>query len=105
MNLFLWQDLCIQAGNMLFMVIEHFKNRDAKAVYRRFHEKGRMMPEGMSYHGSWTESNFDRCFQVIESHDESLVDKWTFNWVDLIDFEIIRVMTGAEAAALNEKHS
>ena len=27
---------------MLFMVIERFKDRDAKAVYRRFREKGRL---------------------------------------------------------------
>ena len=32
---------------MVFMVIEHFKNRDAKAVYNRFKEKGRMMPDGL----------------------------------------------------------
>lgn len=42
---------------MLFMVIEHFKNRDAVAVYRRFQEQGRMMPEGLNYVGSWVEAN------------------------------------------------
>ena len=39
---------------MLFMVIEHFKNRDAKAVYRRFHDQGRSMPEGLRYVSSAT---------------------------------------------------
>ena len=34
-------------AKMLFMVIERFKNRDAKAVYSRFKEKGRMMPDGL----------------------------------------------------------
>lgn len=38
---------------MLFMVIE--KNKDAKAVYKRFREKGRMMPKGVTYIASWTE--------------------------------------------------
>jgi hypothetical protein len=33
---------------MLFMVIERYKNRDGKAVYRRFREKGRMAPEGLT---------------------------------------------------------
>jgi uncharacterized protein DUF3303 len=28
-------------GRMLFMVIERFRNRDAKAVYRRFRDQGR----------------------------------------------------------------
>ena len=34
---------------MLFMVIERFKNRDGAAVYRRARERGRMLPEGLSY--------------------------------------------------------
>jgi Protein of unknown function (DUF3303) len=48
---------------MLFMVIERFRNRDAKAVYRRFRDHGRRTPPGLSYVGSWIEANFDRCFQ------------------------------------------
>jgi hypothetical protein len=65
-------------------------------------KKGRMMPEGMKYVGSWVEPNFDRCFQVIECSDASLIQKWTSNWKDLIDFEILPVLTSAEAAALNQ---
>jgi len=45
---------------MLFMVLERFKNRDAKAIYRRLNDKGRMVPEGLNYVGSWIEANFDR---------------------------------------------
>jgi uncharacterized protein DUF3303 len=88
---------------MLFMVIEHFKNRDSKSIYSRFREKGRMIPEGLSYRGSWVEQNFDRCFQIMECDDEGLIRKWIVNWEDLIEFEVIRVMTGAEAAAKNDK--
>ena len=58
---------------MLFMVIERFKNRDAVAVYRRFREQGRMMPEGLTYVGSWVEANFDRCFQLMECDDLRLL--------------------------------
>ena len=36
---------------MQYMVIERYK--DKEAVYKRFHEKGRMMPEGVSYVNSW----------------------------------------------------
>ena len=56
---------------MLFMVIEHFKDRDAKAVYRRAKEHGRMLPEGLKYIDSWVETNFDRCFQLMECDDQS----------------------------------
>ncbi len=63
---------------MLFMVIERFKNRDAKAVYSRFKEKGRMVPDGLKYVGSWVEDNFDRCFQLMECDiEQELVDYLT----------------------------
>jgi hypothetical protein len=34
---------------MQFMVIERFRNQDAKAIYRRLRERGRMMPEGLYF--------------------------------------------------------
>jgi len=84
---------------VLFVVIERFKNRDAKAVYSRLREKGRMMPEGLRYVSSWTEKNFERCFQLMECEDPSLFDLWIGNWKDLVDFEVVPVMTSAEASA------
>lgn len=81
------------------MVIERFKNRDGKSVYRRFKVKGRMMPPGLTYISSWTETNYDRCFQLMETDDPSLFKKWTENWKDIMDFEILPVMSGAEASA------
>ena len=82
---------------MLFMVIEHFKNRDAVAVYQRFNERGRMAPEGLQYINSWVEPNFDRCFQLMECEDPKLFEEWIANWNDLADFEIIEVITSKEA--------
>src|SRR3954452_20717216 len=87
-----------RSHRMLFMVIERYKNRDAAAVYRRFREKGRMAPEGVRYVDSWVEMNFDRCFQVMECADESLLREWTKNWEDLVEFEIVTVRTSREAA-------
>jgi hypothetical protein len=83
---------------MLYMVIEHFKNSDASPVYERFREKGRMMPEGLNYVSSWTETSGARCFQVMECDDAKLFDLWTSNWSDLTDFEIVPVLTGQEMA-------
>ena len=34
---------------MLYMVIERFRNQDAAAVYQRFREKGRMLPDGLKW--------------------------------------------------------
>ena len=80
------------------MVIEHFKNRDGLAVYRRYREHGRMMPEGLKYVDSWVEPNFERCFQLMESNDPALFQQWIARWQDLVDFEIIPVVTSKEAA-------
>jgi hypothetical protein len=81
---------------MLFMVIERFKNRDAVAVYRRFREQGRMMPDGLRYVESWIESNFDRCFQLMECDDPRLFQEWILQWRDLMEFEIIPVVPSKE---------
>jgi hypothetical protein len=89
---------------MLFMVVERFKNRDAKSVYTRVREQGRRMPDGVTYVASWVETNFDRCFQVMECDDERLLHAWADAWRDLVDFEFVPVRTSAEAraAALGE---
>ncbi|WP_414581921.1 DUF3303 domain-containing protein [Scytonema sp. PCC 10023] len=78
------------------MVIEHFKNRDAVPIYRRFREQGRMMPEGLNYVGSWVEANFDRCFQLMECDDLRLLQQWVLQWQDLGEFEIVPVVPSKE---------
>jgi hypothetical protein len=81
---------------MLLMVIERFKNRNARAVYTRSRERGRMLPEGLKYIDSWVEANFDRCFQLMECDDVRLLQKWVFEWQDLVDFEIVPVVSSKE---------
>ena len=81
---------------MLFMVIERFRNADGVAVCRRFNDKGRMMPEGLSYVDSWVEPNFDRCFQLMECNDPRLFQQWVLHWQDLVDFEIVPVVPSTE---------
>jgi Protein of unknown function (DUF3303) len=83
---------------MLYMVIERFKNRDAASVYRRFRENGRMTPEGLTYVESWVETNFDRCFQLMECADRRLLDEWAAHWKDLVEFEFVPVRRSNEAA-------
>jgi hypothetical protein len=89
---------------MLFMVIERFRDRDAKAVYRRFRDQGRMMPDGLSYVGSWIEANFDRCFQLMECDDASLLQDWLLNWSDLMECEIVPVVPSDRTRELVQSH-
>jgi hypothetical protein len=81
------------------MVIERFKDRDAEAVYRRFRERGRMAPDGLSYIVSWVETNFDRCFQLMECRDVQLLNQWATHWQDLVDFELVPVRRSQQAVA------
>jgi hypothetical protein len=48
------------------MVVENFKNGNTKAVYDRFREKGRMMPEGLNYAPGWTESSVKYALPCVE---------------------------------------
>lgn len=82
---------------LLYMIIERFKTPGAIDVYRRAKDQGRLMPQGLEYVSSWVDFHFTRCFQLMKTEDEKLLDQWISNWTDLVDFEIIPVQTSAEA--------
>jgi hypothetical protein len=81
---------------MLFMVIERFRNSDARPIGERFKASGRMLPEGLTYQTSWVDSSGSRCFQIMETDRPELLKTWASRWEDLIDFEIVPVETSAE---------
>lgn len=87
---------------MLFMVIERFRVRDPKPIYRRLREEGRRMPDGLTYVGSWIEANFDRCWQLMECDDARLLQRWVAGWSDLIEMEIVPVAPSADVRAMME---
>jgi hypothetical protein len=84
---------------MQYMIIEHFRNGDLLPVYRRFRDHDRLAPDGLRYVASWVTDDFRRCFQIMECEDRALLARWMAGWDDLIDFEVIPVVTSAEAAA------
>jgi hypothetical protein len=81
---------------MLFMVIERFKQGDAALIGERFKRRGRMLPEGVAYHASWVDSAGTRCFQVMEALRPELLESWISRWDDLIDIEIVPVLTSSD---------
>ena len=84
---------------MRYMVIERYLH-GAGPVYARAAERGRMLPHGLVYIDSWVEARgLDRCFQLMETDDVSLFDAWTARWNDLVEFEIIPVLSSAQAAS------
>ena len=88
----------------LYMVVENFKNKDAVAVYRRFRDKGRMAPEGLTYVSSWVDEKIECCYQLMETHDRKLLDQWIASWSDLVNFEVHAVVTSKEAAERMAPH-
>jgi len=83
------------------MVIEQFK--DVPEIYRRLREKGRMMPNGLTYISSWIDTDLKVCYQLMETEDVALFQRWTENWDDLMEFKIVPVRTSAETAAILEQ--
>jgi hypothetical protein len=82
---------------MKYMVIERFQSGDPVPVYRRFREEGRLAPDGVEYVSSWITTDLKQCFQVMECSDRRLLMEWISRWNDLVDFEVIPVITSAEA--------
>ena len=74
-----------------YMVIESFLPSCKAKVYERFHQKGRMLPEGLAYVNSWLEKDGDRCFQLMETDDPSLFQVWLDEWKDLVAMEIVEL--------------
>jgi uncharacterized protein DUF3303 len=81
---------------MLFMVIETFKGGNSKAVGERFATNGRMLPDGVAYHASWVDPTGNRCFQIMEASNRESLDAWITRWNDLVDFQVIPVLTSAD---------
>ena len=81
------------------MIIEKFHPDKVKDMYKRFEEKGRMLPEGVIYINSWLNESVSMCYQVMEADTIEKIHEWISNWNDLVDFEIIPVLTSAEAKA------
>lgn len=79
------------------MVIENFRPGKAPDIYRRLEQSGRQMPAGLTYVGSWITDDLQRCYQVMECDDPMLLDEWISQWADLMDFEVLPVITSEQA--------
>jgi hypothetical protein len=84
---------------VLFLVIESFKDGDPSPVYRRFRESGRLAPPGVTYVASWVTTDLAICYQVMDCDSRTALDQWIGRWSDLVDFEVLPVITSAEAAS------
>src|SRR3954463_3995096 len=84
-------DARAQARRKRYMVIEHFAPGAKDKIYERFREKGRMLPDGLVYIDSWLEANGERCFQLMETSDPALFNRWMESWKDLVSIEVVEL--------------
>ena len=57
-----------------------------------------MAPEDVTYVASWVAMDLARCFQVMEAESREALDAWIARWSDVVDFEVVPVITSAEAS-------
>jgi hypothetical protein len=82
-----------------YMVIEHFRGGNPAPVYARFRGQGRLAPAGLTYISSWVTDDLTTCYQVMECADRALLDEWMRAWTDLVDFDVVPVISSPGAAA------
>jgi Protein of unknown function (DUF3303) len=83
---------------VLYLIIESYSH-GPEAVYERFRARGRMAPAGLLYVSSVVTVDGLRCYQLMECDDRALLDEWMRGWSDIVDFEVLPVISSAEAAS------
>lgn len=84
---------------MQYMIIEHFQPGMIKAMYERFEINGRMLPPGVNYINSWLNEPVTVCYQLMESESREALQEWIDQWKDLVEFEVVPVISSAAAKA------
>ena len=82
---------------MQYMIIEKFRPGKVKELYKRFEEKGRQLPEGLTYINSWINEDVTLCYQLMETEHIDKIHEWIEHWIDVAEFEIVKVISSAEA--------
>ena len=79
---------------MLFMVVEKLRNQDGTAVYRTLRDKGRALPDGLTFVASYVTADLGRCFQLMETDDFTTFQRWIADWQEVVEFEVVPVVEG-----------
>jgi hypothetical protein len=78
-------------------VIEDFRDGEAEPVYRRFQAEGRLMGPRLSVITSVVTEDLRRCYQIMACDDRAQLDAWIARWSDLVVFQVVPVLSSAEA--------
>jgi hypothetical protein len=82
--------------DMLFMVMETFKE-GPDAVGKRFQGEGSDDARGRHLRGELSGSDGDTMLPVeMRAPERAILDEWIAHWSDLVDFEVVPVLTSQE---------
>ncbi len=62
----------------------------------RFKQRGRMLPDDVQYQVSWLVPDGSVCYQIMEAPSQESLMKWVRCWDDVVDFEVVPVLTSQE---------
>ena len=82
-----------------YMIIERFEPDKLTPIYDRLNTNGRGLPEGLHFIDSWLTADNSCVYQLMETDNVALFDRWFEHWADLIDFEIVPLREKPSGAA------
>ena len=85
---------------MHFMIIWTFRPEHSNDAIGRFSETGALPPEGIEMVSRWHDVAGRRGFAVARTDDASALARWTRQWNDLLEFEVIPVVDDQQLAAV-----
>lgn len=89
---------------MLFMIVEDFTKSDIVDIYRHLRDRGRGIPDGLTYHASWISADLTTCYQLMEADDASLLQQWAMHWRTFAGISIVPVTASKEVQAVVEPY-
>ena len=57
-------------------------------------DAGRGLPDGLKFVASYVSADLGRCFQLMETDDVTLFQRWIADWQDVVEFEVVPVVEG-----------
>ena len=80
-----------------YMIVERFYPRQINALYQKFDQEGRGLPQGVTYLNSWIDESVRICFQLMEAESIDLIEEWISHWKEYAEFEIYPIISSEEA--------
>jgi len=59
-----------------------------------FSHGGRALPDGLTFVASYVSADLGRCFQLMETDDVTLFQRWIADWQEVVEFEVVPVVEG-----------